>query len=239
MPRNGRKGPATRRSKNRGRSNRNFSSSSGGERAIVPFALNRSPDFCMPRQRTHFAWESVGTYNTATALAPFSTSRYLPTRLQDFDPAAGSTAVPGLVAWSGLYRKYRPQNGTLTTTFVNLETFPVEAFSIAVNYDPVGIAPQQFLSNPLCKKFLLAPKGGMDRATLKSSFSITKFAGSASFQVDDDYVGNVDGSSNPTNNVYFYQGIRNPPATASVSGVYAQTTLRVTADLFEVQTPAS
>jgi hypothetical protein len=193
----------------------------------------------MPRQRTHFSWESSGNFGTATALAPYSTARYLPTRLQDFDPAAGTTAAPGLTAWSGLYRKYRLYSTTIRIVFVNLENFPVRVFACPVNYDPAGTPPQQFLSNPLSKVMLLSPKGGMDRASLKLGTSVAKFGGSASFEVEDPYVGAVDGSSNPSDNIYWYVGIVNPSATAAVSGIYAETKLRVVVDLLEVQTPAS
>jgi len=122
-------------------------------------------------------------------------------------------------------------------TFVNLETFPVRVFVCDVNYDPAGMAPQQFLSNPRCKHMLLSPKGGMDRVTLRAKTSVLAFGGAASFEVEDAYVGNVDGSANPSDNIYWYVGIVNPAATAGVSGVFAETTLRVVADLMEVQTP--
>jgi len=206
----------------------------------VGTAINPCSNFCMPRQQTQFTWESSGIYNTATALAPYSTSRYLPTRLQDLDPAAGTTAVPGLAAWSGLYRKYRTFSSKITVTFVNLETFPVKVFVCPDNSDPVAFPiPQQYLSNPLCKHMLLSPKGGMDRVTLTNFASVAQFGGSASHDVEDNYCGNVDGSSNPTDNYYWYVGIVNPPAQVAVSGVFAETILRVHTDLYEVQTPPS
>jgi len=43
----------------------------------------------------------------------------------DVDPSLGSTAVPGFVEWTALFKKYRVVRVKSTCTFVNRESFPV------------------------------------------------------------------------------------------------------------------
>jgi len=208
----------------------------GGSTASPKVAVNSYRDFAAPRQRTFGVYRLNGTL--LTGAATFANVRIRP--YNSVDPGiTGGTGSPfsGEVAWTGLYRKYRGYKATTKVTFINLETFPVTVWLCPVNFDPtIAFAPATALRNPLCREMLLSPKGGLDRTTLTITSTTSTFGGSASFLVDDDYVGNTDNSAAPTNNVYHAYGILNDGVAVSVSGVSTLSHTILKLDYFELQT---
>jgi len=221
------------------RNKRKFKKSGRRNQALTPtpqVAINHFRDFASPRQRTFGVYRQNGTF--LTGAATFSNVRIRPYNAVDPGILGNATSpYSGEVPWTGLYRKYRGYRAVTKVTFINLETFPVTVWLLPVNFDPgVSFSSTTALRNPLVREFLLSPKGGMDRCSLTIQSTTSTFGGSASFLVDDDYVGNTDNSAAPTNNVYHAYGIQNDGVAVSVAGVSSLSHTKLLLDYFELQT---
>jgi len=199
----------------------------------------RGPDFAPQRMRTQITYEAFASLNAATVLAPYQMRVFTLTNAARFDPNVTLTSSPGFNEWAGLYRKYRVRKGHVRVQFSNGEAFPVNTFVVPVNFLPSLVTvPTQYLSNIRARQKMLSAKGGLDMSSLTIQPSITDFGGSANTVVEDAYVGTVDNTTPPSDNIYILLGI-STMGLASVSGVTFIIRFNVEVDFFEYQSPTA
>ena len=132
--------------------------------------------------------------------------------------------MPGFNELAGLYGKYRVLRWKMEATATNLEldyplnfiVFPSN-FDLGNNYSQV----QSQFGNSFAQYKYISPKGGMDRATIKTPWlTARQIVGSDSVYVDDDYASNT--NTSPTNNSYMNVAIWTGNAVNLAQGVGLQ-----------------
>jgi len=151
-----------------------------------------------------------------------------------------ATVIPFWTAMQARQRKYKVLKTMVRAQFVNQEAFGVD----------IGICPMNSLltqsiincrgalSNARCKKNLVSGVGSPNKTTLVSSQSISNFAGFFSRGAEDNYVGNTDSSSLPTDNIYLMI-VGDTNGVASVSGILVSVEVHFYIDFMEAQTPVN
>jgi len=138
------------------------------------------------------------------------------------------------------YRKFRVSAYRVRITYGNNEGFFADPFVTPFNFLPPNTIASNgaaFL-NVLSKDRMTSAKGGMDRCTQQFKGSITSMAGFASNNTEDAYVGNVDGTSPPSDNIYTLVSVATN-GLASVAGILVVVDVNFIIDFIERQTPAS
>lgn len=158
---------------------------------------------------TNLVFQSTAHSPLNNAGLTYASVRFRPTSAYDVDPSLGGTSMPGFNELAGLYGKYRVLRWRTEVTAVNLEldnamNFIVfhSNFDLGNNYSQV----QSQFGNSFSKYKFLSPKGGADRATIRTPWmSARSLVGTDSVYFDDDYSANVNAS--PINNSYVNIGI--------------------------------
>jgi len=173
----------------------------------------------------------------ATVPVPYGYSFYVVTNPMICNQGS-ATSVPYFTMYTAAYRKFRVRNFSVTVNYVNTETHAVNSFVCPFNYLPPNTVAsnQAALTNILCRKKLVSPAGGMDRATLRISQSVSSMAGFANTNVEDAYVGLTDGTSPPSDNIYVLVATQTN-GLASVIGVLTSVLISFGIDFMERQTP--
>jgi len=196
----------------------------------------RSLNFMPDRLRTTLRFSEVDVINNAGFIN--ANIRHRPTCAYDINPALGSTAMPGFTELGGMYRFYRVNKWVSTARWSNNETFPVQAYIAAVNFDPTvnTAAFGQYLSSRTSKKAFLGPLTGYSVATLQLPVSVASFGGSqTSTKQIDSYCGTTAGTI-PTNLIWLIIGVLGGPVL--VNGVSVVIDHDIDVDFFELANPA-
>jgi len=177
--------------------------------------------------------------NGATALNPFGYSYILLTNPQ-LSNAGSATPVPFFMMYAAGYRKFRVNSYRVRCRYGNAENFFINAFVCPFNYLPPNTVASNTAAyeNPRTKKALISPKGGMDKGVVQTGSTVQGMGGFSNRLTEDNFVGNVDGSSPPTDNVYMLISMSTNGAI-SVSGVFVSVEIDFSVDFFECQTPAT
>jgi len=143
---------------------------------------------------------------------------YLATNPQLVDSAQNGTStafvVPGFPTWATAYRQYRVEAATMVVTAANNENFSVticaSASNQALSTDTGSF--DLYYNQPWAKKLVMqrVPNGQTpaDRP-LRLHRTTAAFGGAPQRDAVDFYAGNTDfGASSPTNNWFFFLGIR-------------------------------
>lgn len=166
--------------------------------------------------------------------------RFTPTFAYDVDPVAGSTAMPGFVELSALYRFYRVDSANINVSFSNKEAFPAECYISAVNSDPganynsAGAAT--YLAQRTSKSRVVGSLTGNSVVVLKDTQTTAGFGGSSNMHMGDLYSASTAGGA-PANNWYWTVGIIGDAVL--VSGVDARVQIDIDLEFYEVASPSA
>lgn len=155
--------------------------------------------------------------------ATFASVRFRPSSAFDVDPVLGGTSMPGFNELAGIYGRYRMIKFKLDLIASNNEDFPlnvnafVSNFDLGANYSQV----QSQFGNSFERHKYLSPKGGMDRATIRTPYwSAADIIGSDAPLISDSFSATI--SASPQNNTYINIGIWTGNSTALVNGLSMQ-----------------
>jgi len=198
--------------------------------------INRSLNFMPSVFTTTLRFNKSNTLNNVGSAT--GSIRFTPTYAYDVDPSLGSTAMPGYLELSTLYRNYRMRSCRWRLTAANADVHPVIVYVCPVNFDTGAnyAGYQALLSNNRSKKVMLSLAGGLDRADLQGSFNLTDFGGSVALTIPDSYSGTSTGTD-PGNNIYLNVGIFSYGVLAN--GVPYSLDIEIELDFFELATPAT
>ncbi len=196
------------------------------------FTGDRSAQIIIPRQYrvatpsliTQLVFQSTLHNPLNNAGLTYASVRFRPTSAYDVDPVIGGTSMPGFNEWAAIYGKYRVLRFRAEIVAVNLELdFPLNFivfpsnFDLGANYSQV----QSQFGNSFAKYRFLSPKGGQDRATIRTPWwSSRQIVGSDSVYLDDDYASNTNAS--PVNNSYINVAIWTGNAVNLANGAGVQ-----------------
>lgn len=155
--------------------------------------------------------------------ATFASVRFRPSSAFDVDPTIGGTSMPGFNEWAGMYGRYRMLSFKAHVIGTNLEDFPVNFIIFASNFDLGNnySQVQSMFGNSFARYKYLSPKGGMDRATLRTPWWKTEhIVGSDAVNVDTDFSATI--STSPINNTYLNVGLWTGNGTTLVNGIGMQ-----------------
>jgi len=204
------------------------------EVVVIPRHLGWAPR----RLRASLRYSLTGITNNAGFV--YTSRRYIPTYVYDVDPSLGSTAVPGLAEYGGIFRLYRVRGSQVKVTFSNKEVFPVTCYICAVNTDP-GLNTANYsyyLSNRLSKQRVVGPLTGNGIAILTDAQTTGDFAGIPDTQQLDTYCGSINGGTAPTNNWYWQVGVVTD-GTVLAAGVVINVCIDMDVEFFELLNPAT
>jgi len=202
--------------------------------------VNKVGGFAPERLRTILNYDQQFLLPAATLIAPWGLEILKLTAPNNLTTIA--TTIPGYSALLADYRKYRMYHVSLKFTVVNRDpAVAIEIFAWHVNFLPsASTDPTRFLS--LCGKRhrkLLAPGAGINVGAVSLATDVAAFGGSEATRVEDSYVGNTDGTADPTDNVYVIYGYRTLGALAVTVSPAATISVNLTGEYFELQSPAN
>jgi len=164
-----------------------------------------------------------------------SASREYCTGLYQVDPnISGPSTLPGQDAWAGFYNTYRIYAMKITTTFVNLEVFPVTVchfwsrFALGTNSSNAQYWPD----NRYAKSRYLGPTGSQNRSTITSYMPIKKFVGDAEVKADLSWTAGLAGASNPVYSIYCEVGAIPSGGATMLAGIGCRTIVTLYTELF-------
>jgi hypothetical protein len=170
----------------------------------------------------------------------YTNVRYNPCYVYDMDPTIGGTATPGFQEWGGLYRFARLKQSKINVTFCNKEAFPVTCVVCPNNFDPGAnsSAYANYSSSRFASVSALGPLTGQGIASLTNLQTTEGFGGSRGELIRlDSYSFPTAGGTAPANSWFWYVGCQG--ASVFVNGVYAQVSIDVEVDFFELTSPSA
>jgi len=202
--------------------------------------MNRNGEFAPDRIRTILRYEQQFVLPAATLLAPWGLEVLKVTAPNNLITIP--TQIPGYSALLADYRKYRMYLSGMEFSVVNRDpAVAIEIFAWHVNFLPsTSTDPTRFIALAGRKhRKLLAPGAGINVGNVRLSTDISAFGGSAATRVEDLYVGNTDGTSDPSDNVYVIYGYRTLGALATTVAPVATVSVTLTGEYFELQSPTN
>jgi len=192
------------------------------DQLIVPRRFRAMP----PSLVTNLVFMDTNHSPLNNAGATFASVRFRPSSAFDVDPTLGGTSMPGFNEIAGIYGRYRMLSFKAQVIATNLEDFPVNFIVFASNFDLGNnySQVQSMFGNSFSRYKYLSPKGGMDRATIRTPWWKTEhIVGTDAVNVDTDFTATI--SASPVNNTYLNIGLWTGNSTALVSGVGMQMVL--------------
>lgn len=192
------------------------------DQLIVPKRFRTMP----PSLVTNLTFMDTSHSPLNNAGATFASVRFRPSSAFDVDPTLGGTSMPGFNELAGIYGRYRMLSFKCHVIGVNLEEFPVNFIVFASNFDLGNnySQVQSMFGNSFSRYKYLSPKGGMDRALIRTPWWQTEhIVGTDAVNVDTDFSATI--SANPVNNTYINIGLWTGNGTALVNGVGMQMVL--------------
>lgn len=204
------------------------------EVVVIPKSLGWAPR----RLRCSLRYTTIGIINNVGLV--YCSHRYIPTYTYDVDPSLGSTSVPGLAEYGGIYRLYRVRGSQIQVNFSNKEVFPVTCYICPVNTDPGANTAnwQQYISNRLSHQRTAGPLTGNGVVTLNTAQTTGDFAGVPDTQQLDTYCGSTNGGTVPANNWYWLIGATTDGTVLS-AGVCVNVVIDMDIEFFELLSPAA
>lgn len=167
-----------------------------------------------PELDTELSFQVYGPFlNAAGAVAM---RRYRPNALYDVDPVLGSTTVPQFTELSALYAYNRVIAVRYELEFSNLETFPLNIYTILLNTDPGTLGHIQLQGNRQTKQTMLSGKGGMDRGRLVGRSLVATVVGT-DIEREDNFRGTS--AAVPVDQIWLGIGCYSPAGTFLPNGV--------------------
>jgi len=153
---------------------------------------------------------------TLNAAGSVCMRRFRPNALYDVDPILGSTTVPNFTEISALYAYNRVISVRYELTLCNLETFPLNVYTILLNSDPGTLGHIQLQGNRMCKTQMVSGKGGMDRAIMRGSSTVSNIVGT-NIENEDNFRGTS--TAVPVDNIWLGIGAYSPSLAFLPNGV--------------------
>jgi len=192
------------------------------DQLVVPKRFRTMP----PSLVTNLVFMDTSHSPLNNAGATFASVRFRPSSAFDVDPSLGGTSMPGFNELAGMYGRYRMLSFKAHVTATNLEDFPVNFIVFASNFDLGNnySQVQSMFGNSYARYKYLSPKGGMDRALIRTPWWKTEhIVGTDAVNVDTDFSSNI--ATSPVNNTYINVGLWTGNGTALVNGVGMQIVL--------------
>jgi len=170
----------------------------------------------------------------------YANVRLRPTNAYDIDPSAGSTIVPGFNELAAIYSTYRVNSFRQSTTFVNLEAFPVTVYLGLANLDPTANTTlyQNYLSSRRTRREMVGiAASGSSHRTLVMGGSYAGFGGVPNSGVLDYTSAAV--TTGPLNNIWTIAGVVSQGGAVLVNGVMTTQTVDFNITFFELQNPTA
>jgi len=174
------------------------------DQLVVPRRFRAMP----PSLVTNLVYMDTQHSPLNNAGSTFASIRFRPSSAFDVDPTIGGTSMPGFNELAGVYGRYRMLSFKASVIASNLEDFPVNFIVFASNFDLGNnySLVQSMFGNSFARYKYLSPKGGMDRATVRTPWWKTEhIVGTDAVNVDTDFTANI--SNSPVNNTYLNIGI--------------------------------
>lgn len=165
--------------------------------------LTNTVGFSSPRIRTRLTWKAPGQLLNAGQqnVNDVLVLTDLPLLLN-----STSTAIPGMTAYSLIYRFFRVVSARVMLDFSNRETFPVTVYINFTNFATAVNAPLAvalgLLSQPHTVCHELSPVGSNSTVRISRTVGVSQLGGSSDLRAADFYSGHTDGSSSPQNNLF-------------------------------------
>lgn len=197
--------------------------------------VNPGRAFMPDRYRTMLTFQK--TVAVTNAGLGYANVRFSPTNAYDVDPVLGSTACPGFLPLTTLYRRYRTDSAVCRVGFANLDLIALTAYITADNQDPGSNTAtyQPLLSNRYSVNRVIGLGTGNSSGALTLRASTAQFGGVRNVGQDDSYSA-LSGNS-PTNNWWFAVGVVSTGAIAN--GVHISFRCDLTIEFYELGTPAA
>lgn len=202
----------------------------GRDELVVPRRFRIMP----PSLVTELVFFSTLHSPLNNAGATYASVRLRPSSAFDVDPTLGGTSMPGFNEIAGLYGRYRMVRFRAEAVGVNNEDFPVNFMVFASNFDLGNnySLVQSMVGNSFARYKYLSPRGGMDRATIRTPWwTAPEILGTEAPMLDTDFSATI--SASPVNNTYVNFGIWTGNSTALVNGIGTQIILTVQYRFYE------
>jgi hypothetical protein len=165
----------------------------------------------------------------------YTNVRFNASNAYDVDPVLGSTSVPFFTEFGGFYRRYRVHKMTCIADFLSNDTTGGTVCVCPVNADPTAnVSPQQYLSNPLARRQMIASAAGGAPKRVVCVASPQMFGGSSDTKSDDTYSALV--NAGPSNGIWFFVGFYCSYG-ALTNGISVNVCIKMQTSFYELTTP--
>lgn len=186
-----------------------------------------------PRARTTLTFNKQVLMNNVGFA--YTNVRFNASNAYDIDPTLGSTSCPFFTEFAAFYRRYRVHRMKCVADFLSNDTTGGTVCVCPVNADPTAnVSPQQYLSNPLARKKMIASAAGGAPQRVLCVASPQVFGGSSDTTSDDSYSSLV--NAGPTNAIWFFVGFYCSYG-ALTNGISVNVLISLDVDFYELQTP--
>ncbi len=190
----------------------------------------RGPYLVPNRMRITLHYSAKGILNDNTSAD--ANIRFRPSSIYDVDPTVGGSSYYGFTEMAAFYTKYKVISSSITVMGANRDGEASIVYVLPVTSDPgVNVAdPARYYMNPLARKRTAA----MYQATpvyRVTAHATTKSLSGVSTTADDNYTADV--GANPTDNWYWFIGLRYIGASTMTYGVSYDVEIKTQVDLFD------